>query len=99
MSKQEATRFFLDTLYPNEDEIDMEAKRPMLQLITQIYLDGVGQRTKTAEGTAWGLVNAVTRMVDHERVAKSSDTRLQSAWFGSGARLKKAALDNALALV
>ena len=92
-------RFFLDTLYPNEDEIDMEAKRPMLQLITQIYLDGVGQRTKTANGTAWGLVNAVTRMVDHERTAKSRDSRLQSAWFGSGARLKKAALDNALALL
>lgn len=99
VSKAEATRFFLDTLYPNEEEINMEAKRPMLELITRIYLDGVGQRTKTANGTAWGLVNAVTRMVDHERTAKSRDSRLQSAWFGSGARLKKAALDNALALV
>lgn len=99
VSKEEASKYFLDTLYPDEDEIDMEAKRPMLKLVTDIYLDGVGQRTKTASGTAWGLVNAITRMVDHEKVARSQDTRLQSAWFGAGARLKKAALDNALALV
>jgi hypothetical protein len=33
------------------------------------------------------------------RGATSRDTRLQSAWFGAGARLKRDALDTAIALV
>ena len=99
VSKEEATRFFLDVLYPNEDTIDLEAHRPMLKLVTEIYLNGVGQSTKTATGTAWGLVNAFTRVVDHERKAASNDSRLQSAWFGSGARLKDRALTKALELL
>lgn len=99
VSKEEATKYFLDVLYPNDDDIDLAAKRPMLKMITDIYLNGVGQRVKTAEGTAWGLVNAITRFSDHERLAKSGDSRLQSAWFGSGARLKRDALSKALELV
>ena len=100
MSKEEATRYFLDVFYGDEAEsIDVEAKRPMIELVTKIYLDGVGQRSKTAQGTAWGLLNAVTRFADHERKAASRDTRLQSAWFGAGARLKRDALTQAMAMV
>jgi phage/plasmid-like protein (TIGR03299 family) len=100
VSKEEAARYFLDVFYGDEAEsIDVEAKRPMIELVTKIYLDGVGQRAKTAQGTAWGLLNAVTRFADHERKAASRDTRLQSAWFGAGARLKRDALTQAMALV
>jgi phage/plasmid-like protein (TIGR03299 family) len=99
VSKEEATRFFLDVLYPNDDTIDLEAHRPMLKLVTDIYLNGVGQRTKSAQGTAWGLVNAFTRFADHERKSASNDSRLQSAWFGSGARLKDRAYEKALELL
>jgi phage/plasmid-like protein (TIGR03299 family) len=99
VSKEEAAKYFLDVFYGEDEEIDPKAKRPMIELVTKIYLNGVGQRTKTATGTAWGLLNAVTRFADHERGAASRDTRLQSAWFGAGARLKRDALDAALALV
>jgi phage/plasmid-like protein (TIGR03299 family) len=100
VSKAEATRYFLDVFYGAEAEsIDVEAKRPMIDMVTKIYLDGVGQRAKSATGTAWGLLNAVTRFADHERKAASRDTRLQSAWFGAGARLKREALTTALAMV
>lgn len=99
VSKEEATRYFIDVFYGAEEEVDVTTKRPMIEMVTKIYLDGVGQRTKTATGTAWGLLNAVTRFADHERKAESRDTRLQSAWFGAGARLKRDALDAALALV
>ena len=100
MSKEEAARYFLDVFYGEEAEsVDVQAKRPMIELVTKIYLDGVGQRARTAQGTAWGLLNAVTRFADHERKAASRDTRLQSAWFGAGARLKRDALTQALALV
>lgn len=100
VSKAEATRYFLDVFYGTDtDSVDIETKRPMIEMVTKIYLDGIGQRTKTATGTAWGLLNAVTRFADHERKAASRDTRLQSAWFGAGARLKRDALDTALAMV
>lgn len=99
VSREEATKFFLGVLYPDQEEVDLEANRPMLALVTKIYLEGVGQQVKTAEGTAWGLLNAITRFADHERAAQSRDTRLQSAWFGAGARMKRLALDKALELV
>ena len=100
VSKEEATRYFLDVFYGTDaDSVDVETKRPMIEMVTKIYLDGIGQRTKTATGTAWGLLNAVTRFADHERKAASRDTRLQSAWFGAGARLKRDALDTAMAMV
>jgi hypothetical protein len=42
------------------------------------------------------LLNAVTEYVDHQRRARSTDHRLDSAWFGQGATLKQKALDQAL---
>lgn len=44
-----------------------------------------------AQGTAWGLLNAVTWDVDHVR--GRDGTRLGSAWFGTGEGLKSKALD------
>jgi hypothetical protein len=48
-------------------------------------------------GTAYGLVQGVTRFVDHSR-GKDSDKRLTSAWFGQGETLKQQAVEKALAL-
>ena len=60
---------------------------------------GKGAEMASAHGTAWGLLNAVTQFVDHEKRARSLDHRLDSAWFGQGAVLKQRALDHALQLV
>ena len=46
---------------------------------------------------AWGWVNAVTQLVDHER-GRSDSTRMNSAWFGTGETLKNRAFEMALAL-
>ncbi|HIE5821726.1 DUF932 domain-containing protein [Pseudomonas aeruginosa] len=59
---------------------------------------GRGAQLESSQGTAWGLLNAVTEYVDHERRARSNEYRLDSAWFGQGAVLKQKALDAALAL-
>ena len=101
LSREEALRFFMDVLYPKADheEFDPETKRPLLRLVTDIYESGVGQGTKSAKHTLWGAVNAITRMADHERQAASNDSRLQSAWFGAGARQKTNAWATALELL
>jgi phage/plasmid-like protein (TIGR03299 family) len=67
----------------------------------QALYDGQGRGAElaSAQGTAWGLLNAVTEFVDHERRARSQEYRLDSAWFGQGANLKQRALDQALQLV
>ena len=43
-------------------------------------------------GTRWQALNAVTQYIDHER-GRSADTRLDGAWFGTGATIKNRALD------
>jgi len=60
---------------------------------------GRGSRLASSQGTAFGLLNAVTEFVDHERRARSTDHRLDSAWFGQGAALKQKAMQTALALL
>jgi phage/plasmid-like protein (TIGR03299 family) len=67
----------------------------------QSLFDGAGRGAElaSAKGTAYGLLNAVTEFVDHERRARSTDHRLDSAWFGQGAAIKQKALEQALLLV
>ena len=48
-------------------------------------------------GNAYGLVQGVTRFIDHER-GKDTDKRLASAWFGQGETLKTKAVEMAKAL-
>ncbi|AJW45540.1 phage/plasmid-like protein TIGR03299 [Ralstonia mannitolilytica] len=60
---------------------------------------GKGSDMASASMTAWGLVNAVTEFVDHERRARSEDHRRDTAWFGQGANLKQKAWDEALRLI
>ena len=60
---------------------------------------GRGAELTAAKNTAWGLLCAVTEFVDHERQARSTENRLDSAWFGNGAQMKQQALSQALQLV
>ena len=60
---------------------------------------GKGADLASAQGTAWGLVNAVTEYADHSKRARSVDHRLDSAWFGPGSQLKQSAWNEAVKLV
>jgi phage/plasmid-like protein (TIGR03299 family) len=50
-----------------------------------------GSEHASAHGTRWGLFNAVTEHIDHER-GRTSDNRLDAAWFGDGHDVKAQAL-------
>ena len=96
----EATQFFSDVL--DEQVLDLEGgpTSKAMQQVTALYSGaGMGSLLPGARGTAWGLLNAVTEFVDHERRARSQDYRLDSAWFGQGAQLKAKALETAMQLV
>src|SRR5690606_10854332 len=54
-----------------------------------------GRGAELSRGTLWGAYNAVTEYITHER-GRSDDARVESAWFGEGARLARRALDVAL---
>lgn len=60
---------------------------------------GLGSDLDSANGTAWGWVNAVTQYVDYAAPARSDNNRLNSAWFGDGDVLKTAAMESALAFI
>jgi len=100
---KEALGFFMDVLCdisanaPIPDALPN--KRAMEKVQTLYEGKGRGAELVSARGTAWGLLNAVTEYVDHERRARSSEYRMDSAWFGQGAVIKQKALHTALQLV
>lgn len=56
----------------------------------------MGAQLKSAQSTAWGLVNATTQFYDHVSKTRSTDNRLNSAWFGQGAQRKQDVFDACL---
>lgn len=99
----EAMSFFMEVLWGTcaHDPIPnvLPNKRAMEKIQSLYEGKGRGSDMASARGTAWGLLNAVTEYVDHERRARSSEYRMDSAWFGQGALIKQKALDAALQLV
>jgi phage/plasmid-like protein (TIGR03299 family) len=78
-----------------EDQSSGDANQ--MKLIYDLYTkDGMGH--ELAGLTAWGMLNAVTEMVDHHTGHKTTDARMDSAWFGTGAALKQRAYDQAMLL-
>ena len=68
----------------------------------RLFESGRGQEIPEIRSTTWASLNAVTEYVDHHRPTRArSDfdrgaNRLESAWFGSGSRLKQHAFQLAL---
>ncbi len=102
VKSHEAMNYFLRVLcdaQPAMGEVSTLSNERALKKVQQLY-DGQGRgaELEAAKGTAWGLLNAVTEYVDHERRARSTEYRMDSAWFGQGAVIKQRALDTALQL-
>lgn len=96
---REATNYF-SRVFSDEEVADGKAnERAMKKGLALFNGHGKGAEMESSKGTAFGLLNSVTEFVDHERRARSVDHRLESAWFGAGARLKEKALEHALMLI
>lgn len=82
-----------------EETLETSDSKNVKALFQLFKGEGKGSNLRSADGTAWGLVNAITEFCDHRRQTKTADNRLNSAWFGQGATIKGRAWDEALRLV
>lgn len=94
LSDELANRWYAELLaekadMSDEDVAAFQTSRVLKDLMT-VYKQGPG-----AESTLWGAVQGVTGLCDNWR-GRTPDTRLNSAWFGAGAAMKKAAWDKAV---
>lgn len=74
-------------------DVDDMADNTTMKKLLNVYRTGEGQESIT--GTAWGVVNAVTRYLDHETRAKDGHVRVRKAWI-EGAREKSKIMTAAL---
>ncbi|MBX9900722.1 MAG: DUF932 domain-containing protein [Burkholderiaceae bacterium] len=100
VKSHEAMNFFL-RVFTEADSVSggLANERAIKKVQTLYDGQGKGAELASSKATAFGLLNAITEYVDHERRARSTDHRLESAWFGQGATLKQKALDQALLMV
>lgn len=99
----EAMSYFMSVLCDTSPSGSLPEQLPnerALRKVQELYEGrGRGSQLASACGTAWGLLNAVTEYVDHERRARNNEYRIDSAWFGQGAALKQRALKSVLQMV
>ena len=98
VSKAKAEDFIANLLKDSTTRDDVK-ETPAFQSILALFNgQQIGIDLPNVDGSAWGLVNAVTEYVDHKARAKTPAHRVASAWFGRGDDLKTKALEAALAL-
>tara|TARA_Y100001001_G_scaffold152710_1_gene165664 strand:- start:382 stop:708 length:327 start_codon:yes stop_codon:yes gene_type:complete len=96
----EARNYFLKLFTDDSGNgVGKTNERSMAKALSLYEGEGMGAALASSDGTAYGLLNAVTEFIDHQRRAKTVDHRLDSAWFGTGAAIKNRALEQAVSLV
>jgi phage/plasmid-like protein (TIGR03299 family) len=84
---------FLEKFFPtsvNQRTGQVQAHRGYVKVMELFEGHGMGAALAGAQGTRWGLLNAITQYIDHER-GHNADTRMTNAWFGSGDKIKREA--------
>lgn len=109
VSRDESVRFFLDVYYGLDtdekirefqaDEKNNKSAEKFMDRMTTALFNSPGAHLESAKGMLWGLVSAVTFDVDHQLPSRSTDTRLDKAWFGAGDAIKRRAWNKALEMV
>jgi phage/plasmid-like protein (TIGR03299 family) len=89
-------------VYPDSPDGESSRTKNVRQEMFRLFEQGIGHEMPEIRHTTWTALNAVTEYVDHYRSTRGktsidrASNRLESAWFGSGARLKELAWELAL---
>lgn len=93
MDKIQADSFVTALLQPfHTSKIELNQTRGYKRIFELFNGQAIGANIPGVPGTRWAMLNAVTELVDHER-GRGNNTRMESAWFGTGAALKNRALE------
>jgi phage/plasmid-like protein (TIGR03299 family) len=93
MDQVQADDFVAELLRPYHTSARPVTESKAYTRIMQLFNgQAIGSELPGVAGTRWAMLNAVTELVDHER-GRSNNTRMESAWFGTGAALKARAVD------
>lgn len=103
VTDKEAIAFLISVMGNPDKPIEEQTSAGKMAEVFELFAGkGIGSNLRSAERTAWGLVNAVTEYVDHRAGRKQDkftrDRRLDSAWFYGGAEMKTKAYQVALKL-
>lgn len=100
VSERDQVAEYLVKLFGDED-IPVDEQSPAVAAkcagVWDLYTNaGKGAHMASAEGTWWGVVNAVTQTIDYHTQHRTTDARLNNAWFGQGNNKKTEAFELAL---
>jgi len=100
-SRSQLERYF-EALYPDSPDAKNRRAQNVRSELFRLFEEGKGQQIPEIRHSTWAAFNAVTEFVDHHRSTRGRtemerlSRRLDSSWFGSGARLKAEAWKLAL---
>jgi len=100
-SRKQLETYFTN-LYPDTPDSKNQRAKNIRKNLIYLFENGRGQNIPETKLTTWAAFNSVTEFVDHHRSTRGRtddekvSRRLESAWFGSGARLKADAWTAAL---
>jgi hypothetical protein len=95
---------YFEALYPDPPDGKNKRAENIRSELFRLFEEGKGQDIPGIRHSSWAAYHAVTEWVDHYRATRTrnpeerASRRLQSLWFGSGARLKAEAWDRAINL-
>lgn len=87
---KEAMKFIIDILHGKDDKIEdiSTRKANIIKSVYDLYDGkGMGSSLPSANGTAWGVLNAITEYTNHHVNSRSVNNRVRAAWFGTNEQL------------
>lgn len=101
VSDREALQWLIDTF--GDPKLKVEDQAPgdvkIMKMVHNLFTtDGVGHDLDGRKGTLLGLVSATTEYYDYHTGHRTTDGRLDKAWFGETAAKKQQSWDQAMLL-
>lgn len=102
MQKESLNNYFDKILSINDEKETSTRKENQKNNLLCLFEKGKGNQTGNKH-SLWKAYNSVTEYVDHYRTVKNleedASNKISSIWFGSGAKMKEKAYNEALALI